>query len=77
MATEQTPSEVVVVTGAGGMGRAIARRIGSGRSVVLADFDEANLASSAEMLRADGHQTAASSRPSVDRAHRCEGVTHP
>ena len=55
MATEQTPSEVVIVTGAGGMGRAIVRRIGSGRSVVLADFDEANLASSAEVLRADGH----------------------
>jgi NAD(P)-dependent dehydrogenase (short-subunit alcohol dehydrogenase family) len=32
--------EVTVVTGAGGMGSAIARRIGTGSTVVLADFDE-------------------------------------
>jgi len=30
-------SEVVVVTGAGGMGEAIARRIGSGRTLIMAD----------------------------------------
>ena len=46
--------EVVVVTGAGGMGHAITRRIGSGRSVVLADFDDANLARAADTLRGDG-----------------------
>ena len=46
--------EVVVVTGAGGMGQAIARRIGSGCAVVLADFDDANLARAADTLRDDG-----------------------
>ncbi len=46
--------EVVVVTGAGGMGRAIARRIGSGCSIVLADFDAANLGHAADTLRGDG-----------------------
>ena len=34
--------QVVVVTGAGGMGQAIVRRIGSGCAVVLADFHDAN-----------------------------------
>jgi saccharopine dehydrogenase-like NADP-dependent oxidoreductase len=36
--------EVLVVIGAGGIGRAIARRSGSGREVVLADFNEPALA---------------------------------
>jgi NAD(P)-dependent dehydrogenase (short-subunit alcohol dehydrogenase family) len=53
--TARTPSEVVVVTGAGGMGQAIIRRIGSGRAVVLADFDDEHLATAAETLRRDGH----------------------
>ena len=47
--------EAVVVTGAGGMGRAIARRLGSGRSVVLADSNEAQLASATDELRRDGY----------------------
>jgi NAD(P)-dependent dehydrogenase (short-subunit alcohol dehydrogenase family) len=48
-------SEVVVVTGAGGMGIAVVRRIGSGRTVVLADYDEAALARAAEQLQGEGH----------------------
>ncbi len=32
--------EVLVVTGAGGIGQAIARRQGPGKSVLLADFNE-------------------------------------
>jgi NAD(P)-dependent dehydrogenase (short-subunit alcohol dehydrogenase family) len=48
-------SEVVVVTGAGGMGVAVCRRIGSGRTVVLADYDEAALGRVAEQLRNEGH----------------------
>lgn len=47
--------DVVVVIGAGGMGQAIAHRIGSGRAVLLADFDEATLDTAAELLRGEGH----------------------
>jgi NAD(P)-dependent dehydrogenase (short-subunit alcohol dehydrogenase family) len=45
---------VVVVTGAGGMGRAVARRLGSGRSLVLADASDQQLRDAADALRADG-----------------------
>lgn len=48
-------SDVVVVTGAGGMGTAIARRIGSGRTVILADAFPDSLEPAVEALRADGY----------------------
>jgi NAD(P)-dependent dehydrogenase (short-subunit alcohol dehydrogenase family) len=47
-------SEVVVVTGIGGMGIACARRLGPGRELVVADFDEEKLAREAEHLTGDG-----------------------
>ncbi len=47
--------EVLVVTGAGGMGQAITRRMGSGCAVVLADFDDAHLTHVAGTLHADGY----------------------
>ncbi|HUV10659.1 MAG TPA: SDR family oxidoreductase [Acidimicrobiia bacterium] len=50
------PSDVVVVTGAGGMGEAIARRIGAGHTVVLADFGETQLADVSTRLEALGHR---------------------
>ena len=50
---------VVVVIGVGGMGEAIARRQGSGRKVILADFDEKALDSVALRLRGDGYDVAA------------------
>jgi NAD(P)-dependent dehydrogenase (short-subunit alcohol dehydrogenase family) len=50
-----SPPEVVVVTGAGGMGQAIVRRIGSGRAVVLADVDDESLTRLADTLRIEGH----------------------
>jgi NAD(P)-dependent dehydrogenase (short-subunit alcohol dehydrogenase family) len=53
---EVTPTDVVVVTGAGGMGEAIARRIGAGRTIVLADFAERQLADAAARLQALGHR---------------------
>jgi NAD(P)-dependent dehydrogenase (short-subunit alcohol dehydrogenase family) len=46
---------VVVVIGAGGIGEAIARRQGSGRSVLLADVNEGTLDAAATVLRAGGH----------------------
>ena len=44
-------NQVVVVIGAGGIGVAIARRQGFGRTVLLADFNEAVLTAAAEELR--------------------------
>jgi NAD(P)-dependent dehydrogenase (short-subunit alcohol dehydrogenase family) len=62
--------DVVVVIGAGGIGLAIARRQGAGRSILLADFNEAMLRSAATELRQLGHKVTAqvvdiSSRESV------------
>jgi NAD(P)-dependent dehydrogenase (short-subunit alcohol dehydrogenase family) len=48
-------SEVVVILGAGGIGVAIARRQGFGRTVLLADFNEEVLAKAAEDLRAGSY----------------------
>ncbi|HEY2503931.1 MAG TPA: NAD(P)-binding domain-containing protein, partial [Mycobacterium sp.] len=47
--------EVLAVIGVGGMGQAIARRLGAGKTVLLADYNEGTLASVAESLAADGH----------------------
>lgn len=48
--------EVLTIIGVGGMGHAIARRLGSGKTVLLADNNDAALASAAESLSADGYQ---------------------
>jgi NAD(P)-dependent dehydrogenase (short-subunit alcohol dehydrogenase family) len=48
-------SEVLVVIGVGGMGLAIARRLGAGKAVLLADFNDDTLTAAAEALRTDGH----------------------
>jgi hypothetical protein len=47
--------DVLVVIGVGGMGQAIARRLGSGKTVVLADHNEATLRQVADRLTARGH----------------------
>src|SRR5262245_13942808 len=47
--------EVLVVTGAGGIGEAVARRLASGRILVLADASEDRLAEVGERLSAAGH----------------------
>lgn len=47
--------DVAVVVGVGGMGRAIARRIGGGRRLLIADSDRGSLASVVEMLAGEGH----------------------
>lgn len=48
-------TQVVVVIGAGGIGQAIARRQGSGRTILLADLSETALATAAAALEAGGH----------------------
>lgn len=62
--------EVVVVIGAGGIGVAIARRQGFGKTVLLADFNEQTLAAAAEDMRnasyaVETHPVDVSSRASV------------
>ncbi|OBK25223.1 short-chain dehydrogenase [Mycobacterium asiaticum] len=47
--------EVLAVIGIGGMGQAIARRLGSSKTVLLADNNETGLATVAESLAADGY----------------------
>jgi NAD(P)-dependent dehydrogenase (short-subunit alcohol dehydrogenase family) len=64
------PRNVVVIIGTGGMGLAVARRLGSGAHLVLADFSQAQLDKAAETLRGEGHavhaiQTDVSSLESV------------
>ncbi|MFE2636296.1 SDR family oxidoreductase [Streptomyces scopuliridis] len=64
--------DVVVVTGAGGMGVAIARRLGSGRTVILADASEQRLGETVGALSAEGYAvrgalTDVSDRGSVEK----------
>jgi NAD(P)-dependent dehydrogenase (short-subunit alcohol dehydrogenase family) len=50
-----TEPDVVVVTGAGGMGAAVARRIGSGRTLILADAFPDALDRAVAALRDEGY----------------------
>lgn len=49
------PKDVIVITGLGGMGLATARRLGSGRQLVLADHAQELLERVADTLRGEGH----------------------
>lgn len=55
MTNSPAARDVVVVTGAGGMGEAVVRRLGSGCAVVLADVSEAQLSRVADALGRDGY----------------------
>ena len=46
--------DVLVVTGSGGMGTAVARRLGAGRTILLADVHDEALAAAALALRGEG-----------------------
>ncbi len=63
-------SEVLVVIGAGGIGAAIARRLGPGRTVVIADFDQAALDRVGGELAGEGYEV----RPHVVDVSRRESV---
>ncbi|MDX3387975.1 SDR family oxidoreductase [Streptomyces niveiscabiei] len=67
--------DVVVVTGAGGMGSAVARRLGSGRTLFLADAFREPLDRAVDSLRAEGYDargvlTDVSDRASVEELAR-------
>ncbi len=68
MGDMRTPDDVVVITGAGGMGVAIARRIGTGRHVVLADVSTARADEVAALLRGEGHFVTTVATDVSDRA---------
>jgi NAD(P)-dependent dehydrogenase (short-subunit alcohol dehydrogenase family) len=80
--------DVLVVIGVGGMGAAIARRLGAGRAVVLADRDEATMGELATSMAAEGYEVTCqgvdvSDRDSVsklvrfaDRHGRVSAVAH-
>jgi NAD(P)-dependent dehydrogenase (short-subunit alcohol dehydrogenase family) len=48
-------STVIVIVGSGGMGAAIAHRLGSGRTIVLSDVNSQNLDATTHALAANGH----------------------
>ncbi|KAN0098911.1 short-chain dehydrogenase/oxidoreductase [Hyaloscypha variabilis] len=49
------PRNVVVIIGVGGMGLAIARRLGSGQHLILADFSEKALEAASASLEGEGY----------------------
>jgi NAD(P)-dependent dehydrogenase (short-subunit alcohol dehydrogenase family) len=51
--------DVLVVIGVGGMGEAIARRLGSGRKLLIADFNAETLATVRARLELEGHDVTA------------------
>jgi len=59
MTTERAnsnPADVVVITGAGGMGVAVARRVAAGSTIILADVDKPKLDVQAASLTASGYR---------------------
>src|ERR1700722_5274886 len=88
MTSRSTDNEVLVIIGAGGMGLSIARRVGAGRTIVLADVNAAGLNAAADALTSDGHRVLTrevdvTSRRSVaavaemaDEAGRVTAVVH-
>lgn len=62
-----TTKDVVVVIGPGGIGRAIARRVGAGRTLLLAGYGEQETRDVAEQLRGDGYDTAEHPTDIADR----------
>src|SRR5271170_2530895 len=56
MPSRSTDNEVLVIIGVGGMGVSVARRVGAGRTIVLADIDAAGLNAAADALTGDGHR---------------------
>ncbi|GAA6391610.1 hypothetical protein [Megasphaera sp.] len=72
--------EVVVLVGSGQIGQAIARRVGSGRHIVLADVNQEHADRAAAVLESTGFKTSTlavdiSSRSSIFGPHRsCQAV---
>lgn len=61
-------TDVVVVTGPGSIGQAIARRVGTGKHIVLADLRRANADAAAQTMRNAGFDVTATTVDVADRA---------
>jgi NAD(P)-dependent dehydrogenase (short-subunit alcohol dehydrogenase family) len=59
--------QLTVIIGVGGMGTAIARRLGSGRALLVSDFDAESLEAKAAQLRAEGHDVTTRTVDVADR----------
>jgi NAD(P)-dependent dehydrogenase (short-subunit alcohol dehydrogenase family) len=68
MTTRSRTDDVLVIIGVGGMGLSIARRVGAGRTIVLADVNAAGLKGAADALGNDGHRVLTRE---VDVTSRC------
>ncbi|KAK4144442.1 uncharacterized protein C8A04DRAFT_27901 [Dichotomopilus funicola] len=55
MSPSTVPARILCVIGSGGMGLAVARRLGSGRTIFLADYSQANLDAATKALQDEGH----------------------
>ncbi|PYC87341.1 short-chain dehydrogenase [Streptomyces tateyamensis] len=66
--SSENPREVVVVIGSGSIGLAIARRIGPGRTVLLADHSQEAADAAATTLRGQGHEVRTQVTDVSDRA---------
>jgi NAD(P)-dependent dehydrogenase (short-subunit alcohol dehydrogenase family) len=60
--------EIAVLIGAGSIGVAIGRRVGVGRTLLLADFNEATMASVADTLRGEGYEVSTQQVDIADHA---------
>src|ERR1700730_5815799 len=80
MPSRSTDNEVLVIIGVGGGGVSIARRVGAGRTIVLADINAAGLNAAADALTDDGHRVLTrevdvTSRSSVAAVAKLAGET--
>jgi NAD(P)-dependent dehydrogenase (short-subunit alcohol dehydrogenase family) len=57
--TSTARRDVLVVVGVGGMGQAVARRLGSGKALLIADFDQDALEAAGAELEREGHHVTA------------------
>jgi NAD(P)-dependent dehydrogenase (short-subunit alcohol dehydrogenase family) len=67
MTTTVAMSEVIVVIGPGSIGQAIARRVGAGKHVVLADLRQANADAAADTMRNAGFDVSTTTVDVSDR----------
>lgn len=51
MSPSTVPARILCVIGSGGMGLAVARRLGSGRAIFLADYSQTNLDAATKALQ--------------------------
>ncbi|MFC8826973.1 SDR family oxidoreductase [Streptomyces sp. NPDC057137] len=79
MSHPDTTRNVLVVVGSGGMGLAVARRLASGRRLLLADHSAVSLEAAVSTLRGEGHTVEGitvdvSQRASVEQLAEASGV---